>query len=93
MGGDDSQKLRPWRGSYSSPGRSKPPDHSEINTVTENCDGISRDATFLGHPGRGSATGCLGHFWKADLGHFSQAPKRLRRCAESWSLLRPRPPR
>src|SRR5713101_1863893 len=75
MGGDDSLKLRPWRGTYSSPGRSKPPDHSEINTVTENCEGISRDATFLGHPGRGSATGCLGHFWKADLGHFSQAPK------------------
>ena len=25
MGGDDSQKLLPWRGSYSSPGRSKPP--------------------------------------------------------------------
>jgi len=25
MGGDDSQKLLPWRGAYSSPGRSKPP--------------------------------------------------------------------
>src|SRR6185312_3410812 len=23
MGGDDSQKLRPWRGTYSSPGRGK----------------------------------------------------------------------
>ena len=28
MGGDDSQKLLPWRGSYSSPGR-KPPAHSK----------------------------------------------------------------
>ena len=25
MGGDDSQKLLPWRGSHSSPGHSKPP--------------------------------------------------------------------
>lgn len=27
MGGDDSQKLLPWRGSYSPPGRGKPPAH------------------------------------------------------------------
>ncbi len=32
MGGDDSQKLLPWRGIYSPPGR-KPPAHYEINTV------------------------------------------------------------
>ena len=31
MGGDDSQKLRPWRGIHSSPGHSKPPAHSKIN--------------------------------------------------------------
>jgi hypothetical protein len=31
MGGDDSQKLLPWRGSYSSPGR-KPP-AQQINTL------------------------------------------------------------
>jgi hypothetical protein len=35
MGGDDSQKLLPWRGIYSSPGR-KPPAHYEFNTVSEN---------------------------------------------------------
>ena len=29
MGGDDSQKLIPWRGAYSSPGRSKP-QHQDI---------------------------------------------------------------
>ena len=50
MGGDDSQKLRPWRGTYSSPGRSKPPAHSKIN-----CNGKlrwgSRGATFPGKAG------------------------------------------
>jgi hypothetical protein len=76
MGGDDSQKLLPWRGIYSPSGR-KPPAHGEINTVTEKCGGDSRVATFPGPDGRGvhPATGCLGHFCKADLGHSSQAPK------------------
>ena len=75
MGGDDSQKLTPWRGIYSSPGHSKPPAHSKINSngkLRWGCRGVLR---FLAKPGRGSATDCLGHFWKADLGHFSQAPK------------------
>ena len=40
MGGDDSQKLLPWRGAYSSPGR-KPPAHCRINNVTETAVGIS----------------------------------------------------
>ena len=35
MGGDDSQKLLPWRGIHSSPGR-KPPALYEINTLTQN---------------------------------------------------------
>ena len=35
MGGDDSQKLRPWRGAYSSPGHSKPPAFSNINTLAQ----------------------------------------------------------
>ena len=35
MGGDDSQKLLPWRGIISLPGP-KPPAHYEINTVTDN---------------------------------------------------------
>jgi hypothetical protein len=35
MGGDDSQKLLPWRGSYSSPGRSKPPALNNINTLAQ----------------------------------------------------------
>ena len=77
MGGDDSQKLTPWRGIYSSPGHSKPPAHSKINSngkLRWGCRGVLR---FLAKPGRGSATDCLGHFWKADLGHFSQAPKHL----------------
>ena len=44
MGGDHSQKLLPWRGIRSSPGRSKPPAHCEINTVTENDRRESRGA-------------------------------------------------
>ena len=35
MGGDRSQKLLPWRGEYSSPGRSKPPAYGKINTLSE----------------------------------------------------------
>jgi hypothetical protein len=34
MGGDDSQKLLPWRGAYSSPGRSKPA-LWQINTLPQ----------------------------------------------------------
>ena len=34
MGGDDSQKLLPWRGSYSSPGR-RSPVHCKLNTLTQ----------------------------------------------------------
>lgn len=38
MGGDDSQKLLPWRGLQSSPGRGKPPahlqSHSSSNAIT-----------------------------------------------------------
>jgi hypothetical protein len=35
MGGYDSQKLRPWRGIHSSPGRSKPPAYDEINNLIQ----------------------------------------------------------
>ena len=35
MGGDDSRKLLPWRGAYSSPGRSKPPAFSIFNTLAQ----------------------------------------------------------
>lgn len=35
MGADDSQKLMPWRGIRSSPGRCKPPVHCKINTVSQ----------------------------------------------------------
>ncbi len=43
MGGDDSQKLLPWRGIHSSPGR-KPP-AQQINTVTETPRGFSPGTT------------------------------------------------
>src|SRR5207249_9811135 len=77
MGGDDSQKLLPWRGICSSPGR-KPPAHYEINTVAENCamgNLPTPPSPDKARPGRGSATGGLGHFWQAYLGHYSRAPK------------------
>ena len=51
MGGDDSQKLLPWRGTHSSPGR-KPPAHCRINNITETAL-ESRGRTIPGQPGRG----------------------------------------
>lgn len=83
MGGDDSQKLLPWRGAYSSPGRSKPPAHCEINTLTQmpETPGSTMQLETRGAPlclvlsGRGSATDGLGHSWKAQAGNFSRVPK------------------
>jgi hypothetical protein len=87
MGGDDSQKLLPWRGAYSSPGRSKPPAPCRINTLTQYLEPEAffpdalLDPTYSpeksdGMPGAGgSATEWPGHFWKAGVGHFSRAPK------------------
>ena len=48
MGGDDSQKLLPWRGAYSSPGRCKPPALRNINTLAQrpSGDAMSRAATL-----------------------------------------------
>jgi len=77
MGGHDSQKLLPWRGICSSPGR-KPPAHYEINTVTEKCAG-DLAGRRLPRPA-GSATDCLGHFWEARVVHFWRAPKSLQWC-------------
>jgi len=66
MGGDDSQKLLPWRGAYSSPGRSKPPAPCRINTLTHYLeseallpDAVFRTTYFLSRRNR---TVCLGHF-------------------------------
>ena len=39
MGGDDSQKVLPWRGSDSSPGRSQSFAYNKIRTLTENSAG------------------------------------------------------
>jgi hypothetical protein len=49
MGGDDSQKLRPWRGTYSSPGRSKPP-ALEINTLSQRSTAPAAFSAELGGP-------------------------------------------
>src|SRR5271165_750752 len=85
MGGDDSQNLTLWRGIDSPPRHSKPPAQLTATpycTVTENCRGV-----LVGR----SATHRLGHFRKADLGHFWRAPTCRfetcpRRAAQSWKL-------
>jgi hypothetical protein len=64
MGGDDSQKLLPWRGTYSSPGRSKPPAHYENITLPQMA------APPRSTMRRGAAHTAWGHFWKAEVGHF-----------------------
>jgi hypothetical protein len=67
---DDSQKLLPWRGSTPLRGANLRLNY-EINNVTKNCGvALSPGAPLPGHPGPGSVTDCLGHFWKADPGHF-----------------------
>ena len=75
MGGDDSQKLLPWRGIDSSPGR-KPPAHLRTNNVTEPA---GRNLVGRHHHPRPvwptSATSRLGHFWKAEAGQLWRAPK------------------
>ena len=70
-----SQKLRPWRGISILSRAQQTSGSQQINTVTENCGGVSRAPPPLASPLRGSATDGLGHCWKAGLGHFSQAPK------------------
>src|SRR5664279_1499011 len=76
MGGDDSQKLLPWRGIHSSPGR-KPPAQLRINNVTETAGwNLALPPPSLAGLAVASATGRLGHFWKAHSGQFWRAPKR-----------------
>src|ERR1035437_6946054 len=77
MGGDDSQKLLPWREIHSSPGR-KPPAQLRINNVTETA-GWNLALTPPSFAGLAvaSATGRLGHFWKAHPGQFWRAPKAI----------------
>src|ERR1039458_2092874 len=75
MGGDDSQKLLPWRGIHSSPGR-KPPAQLRINNVTETAGwNLALTPPSLAGLAVASATGRLGHFWKAHPGQFWRAPK------------------
>src|SRR6516225_6463649 len=60
----------PGGDSDSSPGRSKPPAHSKINTVIEN------GGRFLGANLQDlSATACLDYSSKTGAGHFPKAPK------------------
>jgi hypothetical protein len=69
MGGDDSQKLLPWRGSTPLRGANLRLNY-EINNVTETAVGISRVPTSLASLAIASATARLGHFWKVQVGQF-----------------------
>ena len=75
MGGDDSQKLLPWRGIYFPSGAQTSGSHYEINNVTETAVGISWVPPPLASLALASATARLGHFWKAQVGQFCRAPK------------------
>src|SRR5712692_5356176 len=80
MGGDDSQKLLPWRGIYFPSGAQTSGSNYEINNVTETAVGISWVPPPLASLALASATARLGHFWKAQVGQFCRAPKP--ECAE-----------
>jgi len=73
MGGDDSQKLLPWRGPTPLRGANL------RLTTNQHCNRKlrwgSRGAPLPSQSDRGSATDCLGHSWKAQMGQFSRAPK------------------
>jgi hypothetical protein len=78
MGGDDSQKLLPWRGIYFPSGAQTSGSNYEINNVTETAVGISWVPPPLASLALASATARLGHFWKAQVGQFCRAPKDTR---------------
>ncbi len=75
MGGYDSQKLRPWRGSLSSPGRSSPPAYYQINTVTDTAYWMTAVPGGIDQHDAGSATKGLGHSWKTQVAQSLKAPK------------------
>jgi hypothetical protein len=74
MGGDDSQKLLPWRGIGLLSGAQQTSGSQQNHTVTENGRAALRGPSL--QPGVRSAIDNLGHFWKAGVGHYSKAPKR-----------------
>src|ERR1039457_804802 len=75
MGGDDSQKLLPWRGSAPLQGANLRLNY-EINNVTETAGwNLALTPPSLAGLAVASATGRLGHFWKAHPGQFWRAPK------------------
>src|ERR1019366_3777716 len=77
MGGDDSQKLLPWRGSAPLRGANLRLNY-EINNVTETAGwSLLLTPPSLAGLAVASATGRLGHFWKAHPGQFWRAPKPL----------------
>jgi hypothetical protein len=85
MGGDDSQKLLPWRGIYFPSGAQTSGSNYEINNVTETAVGISWVPPPLASLALASATARLGHFWKALVGQFCRAPK-VNSCLSIWEV-------
>jgi hypothetical protein len=69
MGGDDSQKLLPWRGSYSPSRAQTSGSITEINHITETCSG-NLAGRALAIWAMAPASARLGHFWKAHVGQF-----------------------
>jgi hypothetical protein len=81
MGGDDSQKLLPWRGSAPLQGANLRLNY-EINNVTETAGwNLALTPPSLAGLAVASATGRLGHFWKAEAGQFWRAPKSFTKSA------------
>jgi hypothetical protein len=69
MGGDDSQKLLPWRGILL---LSRAQTSGSLRN--QHCNG--NNAPFCAAAsGLGSATNCLGLSWQAQVGQFWRAPK------------------
>src|ERR1039458_229788 len=87
MGGDDSQKLLPWRGSAPLRGANLRLNY-EINNVTETAGwSLLLTPPSLAGLAVASATGRLGHFWKAHPGQFWRAPKAMSQFVSAPTIL------
>jgi hypothetical protein len=70
MGGDDSQKLLPWRGILL---LSRAQTSGSLRN--QHCNGNGAHVLRGCLRNCGSATDCLGHSWQAQVGQFWRAPK------------------
>jgi len=91
MGGDDSQKLLPRRGSYSPPGR-KPPAQLRNNTVTENCGWVLAGHNFAQPAGSWLSYRLLGSFLESRPGSFLPSAEASWVGSELSAVAHPRSP-